>query len=119
MEGPVGKSDADRTIADIRERRPVDDKQEAALRKLFGKMRVTYTPMAFSTELDGKTEWYGYKVLGKDKRSVVIHEIQTMPPLVDEILEMSEFTVIQFDGTDSYWVHDKVGLGREYFKRIQ
>src|SRR6185369_769492 len=46
------QSDADRTIAGIREVRPVDDKQEAALRKLFGKLRVTYTQTAYTTELN-------------------------------------------------------------------
>lgn len=73
------QSDADRTIAGIREQRPVDDKQEAGMRKLYGKMRVTYTPSTYTTELDGTTETCKYEVLGKDKHSVSIREVERKP----------------------------------------
>jgi hypothetical protein len=109
------QSDADRTIAALRERRPVDAKQEAALRKLFGKLRVTYTSTAFTTELDGVTESGRYEVLGRDKRSVVIREVESKPSL----LEVSEFTVIYFDSPDSYWLYTKIGDVQEYFIRIK
>jgi hypothetical protein len=112
------QSDADRTIAGVRERKPVDEKQEAALRKLFGKLRVTYTPTTVTTELDGTTETYEYEVLGRDKHSVVIREAENKPPLL-ETLKLSEFTVIQFDGPDSYWLVTKLGDIREYFKRVR
>jgi hypothetical protein len=112
------QSDADRTIAGIRERKPVDDKQEAALRKLFGKLRMTYASTTYSTELDGTTETYKYVVLGKDKHSVVIREVERKPSWMDG-LELSEFTVIQFDSPDSFWVYTQIGGIREYFKRIR
>jgi hypothetical protein len=111
------QSDADRTIAGIRERKPVDDKQEAALRKLLGKMRVACTATTYTTELDGVTETHTYEVLGKDKHSVVIREVERKPSPLD-FLELSEFTVIQFDGPDSYWLHTKLGDIREYFRRV-
>lgn len=111
------QSDADRTIAGIR--KPVDDKQETALRKLFGKLRVTYTPASYTTELDGTTEAYRYEVLGKDKLSVVIRDVKDKPSPLDGLIELSEFTVIQFDGPDSYWLTTQIGGIREYFKRVR
>jgi hypothetical protein len=109
------QSDADRTLAALREGRPVEEKQEAALRKLFGKLRVTYTGRTCTTELDGVTESSRYEVLGRDKLSVVIREIETkLSPL-----EVTEFAVIHFDGPDSYWLYTKIGSIREYFKRVR
>jgi hypothetical protein len=109
------QSDADRTIAALRERGPVDENQEAALRKLFGKLRITYTPTAYTTELDGVTESNPYEVLGRDRLSVVIREVPTKP----SPLELTEFTVIHFDGPDAYWLYTKVGDIQEYFKRVR
>lgn len=113
------QSDADRTVAGIRERKPVDEKQEAALRTLFGKMRVTYTPTALTIDLDGKPETCRYAVLGKDKHSVVIREIKEKPSPLDGVMELSEFTTIQFEGPDSYWLYTQIGGIREYFKRVR
>jgi hypothetical protein len=113
------QSDADRTVAGIREQRPVDDRQEAALRTLFGKLRVTYTPAAVTTDLDGKAETGRYEVLGKDKHSVVIREVKDGPSPLDGVVELSEFTVIQFDGPDSYWLTTQIGGIREYFRRVR
>jgi hypothetical protein len=112
------QSDAERTVAGIRARERVDDRREAALRKLFGKMRVTYTPATFTTELDGATEEYKYEVLGKDRHSVVIREVDRKPSPLDSF-ELSEFTVIQFDGPGSYWLYTSIGGFREYFKRAR
>lgn len=109
------QSDADRTIAELRQRRPVDEKQEAALRKLFGKLRITYTETTYTTELNGVTESNRYEVLGRDKHSVVIREINPKPP----ILEVTEFGVIHFDGPDCFWVYTEVGGLCEFFKRVR
>lgn len=35
------------------------------------------------------------------------------------ILNESEFTVINLEGPDAYWLHTKPGAMREYFKRIK
>jgi hypothetical protein len=112
------QSDADRTIAAIREARSLDEAQEAKLRQFLGKMRVTYTPTEFTTELDESTESHGYKVLGRDKHSVVIQEVDPQPSELD-VLKLSTFTVIQFDGPDSYWLRSKVGDEPEWFKRVK
>ena len=75
----IWQSDADRTIAGIRDQRPVDDAQEVALRNLFGKLRITYTPNSYTTELDGSVDTYRYEVLGTDKHSIVIRDIGRKP----------------------------------------
>ena len=110
------QSDADRTINGIREARPVTDRQEASLRTLFGQMRVTYSPTTYTTELDGWTDSNQYKVIGKDEHSVVIRGVDPSP--LAKATELSEFTVVQFDGPDSYWLYTQFGGIREYFKRI-
>lgn len=113
------QSDADRTLAEIRERNPAADIQEVYYRKLFGKLRVTYTPTTYTTELEETTETHKYEVLGKDKHSVVIRDIKDRPSPLDGILELSEFTVIQFDGPDTYWLYSQTGGLVEYFKRVR
>ena len=113
------QSDADRTIAGIREQRPVDDKQEIALRKLFGRMRITYTPATYTVELGGTNDSHRYEVLGKDKHSVVIREVGRRPSAMDGLFAQSEFSVIQYTGPDSYWLYTQIGGIREYFKRAR
>jgi hypothetical protein len=93
----------------------VDENQEAALRRLFGKMRVIYTPTTYATELDGVSTSNRYEVLGRDKLSVVVREVE--PPSVPG--ERTEFAVLHFDGPDVYWLYSKIGGIREYFKRIR
>ncbi len=112
------QSDADRTLAAIREVSPVDEAREGALRKLYGKLRITYTGGTYTSDFDGSTETTRYEVLGKDDRSVVIGEIDPKPSELDEILQMSRFTVIHFEGPDAYWIHVQHTDTREYFRRV-
>ena len=56
-----------------------------------------------------------YEVLGRDTMSVVIRDIESKPSPPDE----TEFSVIQFDGSDSYWLYTKIGGVKEYFKRVK
>lgn len=113
------QSDADRTIAAIREVRPVDEARETALRKLYGQLRITYTGNTYTSDLHGSTETTRYQVLDKDDRSVVIGEIDPKPSELDEILQSSRFTVIHFDGPDTYWIHVQHTDTREYFRRLR
>ena len=80
------QSDADRTITELR---PLDEKQEAALRKLFGKLRVTYAASTMTTELDGVAMSYQYQVLGRDKHSVAFRGVETKPSAVGEFMAVS------------------------------
>lgn len=109
------QSDADQTIAVIRELRPVSKEQEAALRKIFGKLRVTYAETKCTTELDGITKSHPYQVLGRDKVSVVIRSpVTELPPL-----KLSEFTIIHFEDANTYWLYTQIGEVKEYFKRVK
>ena len=56
-----------------------------------------------------------YEVLGRDKYSVVIREIDPKPSALD----LTEFAVIHFEGPDSYWLYTKVGGIREFFNRVR
>src|SRR5262249_29425075 len=109
------QSDVDRTIAAARQQRPVDEQQEAAFRRLFGKLRITYATTTYTTELDGVTRSGRYEVLGRDKLSVVVREVEPN----SSPLEVTEFAVLHFDGPDLFWVYTKVGGTREYFRRVR
>jgi hypothetical protein len=85
------------------------------LLSVLRKTRVTYTPAEYTTVIDGLAEKFPYTVLGLDKHSVVIRDDSaTIPDL--EVLKMSTFSRIHFDGPDSYWVTTD-GL-TEYFRRV-
>lgn len=110
------QSDADRTIAAFRERGPIDPTKETQLRRLFGKLRVTYTPTTGTTQMEGTPGTFPIEIIDKDAHSVVIRE--TNSP-ISVASKLSEFTVIQFDGPDSFYLVTKSGNNiREYFKRI-
>lgn len=108
-------SDKERTREHFSEH--MSEPQKEKLSSLFGKLRVTYTPTAYTTELDGQTETFPYAVLGVDKHSVVIRDDSAPNPDLD-ILEMSTFSKIHFDGPDSYWVITEIGGITEYFRRV-
>ncbi len=108
-------SDKERTREHFPEH--MTEPQKEKLSSLFGKLRVTYTPTEYTTELDGQIETFPYTVLGLDKHSVVIRDNSAPNPDLD-ILEMSTFSKIHFDGTDSYWVITEIGGLTEYFRRL-
>jgi hypothetical protein len=99
----------------MREQCPIDAQREAGLRQLFGRLRVTYTGTSYTTELDGVTESGRYEVLGQDRISIVTRQMPTKP----SPLELSEFTIIYFDGPDCYWLNIMNGGSQEYFKRVK
>ena len=108
-------SDKERTLEHFPEH--MTEPQKEKLSSLFGKLRVTYSPTAYTTELDGHTESSPYTVIGLDKHSVVIRDDSAPNPDLD-ILEMSTFSKIHFDGPDSYWVITEIGGLTEYFRRV-
>jgi hypothetical protein len=119
------QSDAERTIEEYRKRRPMDEKRERAFRQIFGKLRIIYSEATYVIDLDGTTEQHEYRVLGRDKNSVAIREIDPQPSPLDKLIGpndftmQTEFTLIQFEGADSYWVFVSLGDHREYFKRVR
>lgn len=125
------KSDVDRTLAALRLEQRVSAKREADFRKQFGKLRITYTAEAYVTEfadhfipaLNGKPTTYQYKVLGLDQHSVVIQscESESDPAIerLSEELRWSSFTIIHFEGPETYSVHVAESNLREYFQRMK
>lgn len=109
------QSDKERTLEQFPKHMTGPEKEQ--LSSLFGKLRVIYTPTAFTTELDGQTETCPYTVLGVDAHSVVIRDDSVRDPDL-EILEMSTFSKIHFDGPDSYWVITEFGGINEFFRRV-
>lgn len=108
-------SDKEQTLEHFPEH--MTEPQKEKLSSLFGKLRVTYTPTEYTTELDGQTETFPYAVLGVDKHSVVIRDDSAPNPDLD-FLEMSTFSKIHFDGPDSYSVTTEIGGITEYFRRV-
>jgi hypothetical protein len=103
------RSDADATFAELRKSRPVTDEQEQKLRKVFGRLKVTYTDTMITTDFDGVVESQPYQVISKDATSVVI---KTKSPLSGQDEPMR----IRFIGNDMYWIElERVS---ECFRRI-
>jgi hypothetical protein len=74
------QSDADATIMEIRKARPVTEKQEEAIRKLFGKMKITYTDATVTIELNGVVDTQPYQVVSKDGESVIRESLNFTRP---------------------------------------
>jgi hypothetical protein len=114
------QSDADATIAEIRKTRPVTDKQEQAMRKLFGKMKITYTTTTITSDFDGVVESQSYQVLSKDGDSIVV-KYGFGPSNQEEefrIRFVGDTFRIRFVGGATYWVDTPKFNISECFKRI-
>ncbi|WLD12547.1 hypothetical protein [Planctellipticum variicoloris] len=114
------QSDADRTIAALREEQSIDELREAKLRTLFGKLRVTYAAKSCTTEFDGTTDTRRYEVVAKDPSSVVIRDVDPAPSPLEALgLNLSKFAVLHFEGPDTYWLDSESGQYREFFRRVR
>jgi len=109
------KSDRERTFDALGPQ--TSDESREKLGALFGKLEVTYTDTNYATKLDDFTETIPYTVLGIDDHSVVIRDDSPPEPTM-ELLELSSFTKINFEGDDIYWVTTAIGGFTEYFKRV-
>lgn len=106
------QSDADATIADLNTTRTVTDQQEQLMRKLFGRLKVTYTDKTLTTDLDGKVETHPYQVVRQEGDSVVVKSWSDLSKKDEEVR-------IQFVGNDTYWVHVPQANLRECFRRVK
>lgn len=109
------QSDKERTVEELQRTRRLDEKQLAALSGMFGKLKITYTEATYTTKLDGVTESMPYEVVGRDRHSVVVRDLERREP----DLGLTEFSVIHFDRPDSYWVFTEIGGFREFFRRVR
>jgi hypothetical protein len=108
------QSDADATIAHRKTTHPVTEKNEAAMRKLFGKMRITYTARDLTSELSAVVETQPYQIVSKDGESVTIREYSP--------LEKKDVVVrIRFVDADTYWVDvsNELFSLSECFRRVK
>src|SRR5262249_35101989 len=110
------QSNADATIAEQRKVRPITESQEVALRKLFGKVKITYTDKTLTTEFDGVSTTMSYEVVKKNSDSVVIKSRS-------DVTNQDQELTITFVGPDTYVLEIKSELVqyplKEYFKRIR
>ena len=114
----LGIDDDERTVARLLDGKPEDVEREAKFRRIFGRMRITYTGETLTSDFNGNVETSRYEVLGKDTSSVVIHALDDKPSPLDGSFEVSKFHVIHFEGPDSYWLDSEPGQIREYFRRL-
>jgi hypothetical protein len=108
----IWQSDADATITELRKARPVTDKQEVAMRKLFGKMKITYTDATITTELNGVVDNQPYQVVSRDGESVVVKSWSALS-------KKDEQWRLRFIGSDTYWVDVEQFALSECFRRIR
>jgi hypothetical protein len=107
------KSDADATIAALRKKRPVTDTQEQAMRKLFGKMTITYTATTFTYDLNGTVETLPYTVVSRNGDCIDCKTRGVIKKDEDEVVH------ICFVGADEYWVETSFSDVVECFRRIR
>ena len=106
------QSDADETVAAQRKSRPVTVGQEQAMRRLFGRMKVTYTETTATTDFDGNLDTQPYQVISKNEDSVVIK-------CWSAFSKKDEQFRIRFVGSDTYWVDADQFAFSECFRRIK
>lgn len=105
------QSDADRTIADLRSHRSVGADEEKSLRQLFGRMTITFTPLAYIIDLDDQSTTGRYRVVTRDEESVVIRSR-------DVLSGRQAPRRLHFVDADTYWVYIDLVEMREYFRRL-
>jgi hypothetical protein len=104
-------SDAEATIADQMKIRTVTEKNEAAMRKLFGKMKVTFTANTVTTDMDGEFDTQPYHVISQAADSVTIKEYVAG--------KKGYFVVrMRFEDADTYLVDAKLVNLAECFRRV-
>lgn len=115
------QSDAERTLSEIAANRPLTDEQQAKLRELFGKLRVTYMANGrWRSDLEGFVDAGRYQVRNRNASSLVLRSWS------DELKEEKQWlgidieTIyqIEFDGTNAYRLTNKDDALREYFRRV-
>ena len=106
------RSDREKTFAKPEKSPFFDEKKMEGLKKLFGKLKVRYTDNMLTTDQEGVTTTAEYRVVGKDKHSVVI---STSSDLSGE----QELVQIHFVDSDTYWLLDSSGVMKEYFTRVK
>jgi hypothetical protein len=106
------KSDADATIAEFKKTKPVSDKTEQGLRKIFGKLKVTYTRSTITTDFDGTVDTQPYEVVAKEGNVVALRYFSSQT-------QKDETARIEFVDSDTYWLEMRQAKLRECFRRVR
>jgi hypothetical protein len=105
----VWRSDARRTLRELRARRDISPKAQRLLGNLVGKLELRFTRARCSTTLDGHTLTGRYAVVAKDASSVAT--------IATDVLGEKQISHIHFEGS-RFWISVGKGLFREFFKRV-
>lgn len=105
-------SDGRRTIADLEKRRRLSAKHRKAMKAIFGKLRLRYTPSRCYSTLDGNTEALPYRVLATNSEGAIV----TGRSLPEWLTTEEQIQHVRFVTNDLYWVC--LGGIHEYFRRV-
>ena len=112
------RSDAERTVAELRRDPDIETQHKDKLATLFGFLELRYTRWRCISSSDGRTKSIRYRVVAKDSTSVVIvsSEIVSGPTLPPHRIRSIEH--IHFEGNDWYWLRLGSSNLREFFRRL-
>jgi hypothetical protein len=99
------RSDAGRTVRELKARADIPATSKRRLSKLFGKLEMRFTKTRCYSMLHGHTESAVYKVVAKDDSSLAI-------------VSDGKIIHIHFEGTQ-FWIVVGTGRFREYFRRVK
>jgi hypothetical protein len=104
------RSDARRTVREIRARRDIPVKRARQLAALFGRLELRFTRTRCYSRLNGHVESRAYKVVAKDSSGVVT-------VAQDDVLGQSSISHIHFVDKH-FWINVGTGVFREFFRRV-
>ena len=107
----VWRSDARRTLRDLRARRDISLKTKRAIGRILGKLELRFTRTRCYSTIDGSTSSVPYVVVAKDSSSVATVSR-------DLLLDEETITHIHFDGS-RFWINVGRGSFREFFTRVE
>src|SRR5438132_8502125 len=104
------KSDARRTMREVRARRDISEARARRLANLFGRLELRFTPTRCSWSLNGDADSRWYKVTARDSSSVTII-------MHNSITDHDDITHVHFVGPH-FWINVGTGLFREFFRKV-
>ena len=106
-------SDRRRTIGHLERNRPLPPEKRKALEKIFGRLRLRYTPTRCYATLNGDTDALPYRVLAKNSEGTVLMGRSLPESLAPE----EQIQHLRFVSDDLYWVC--LGGIHEFFRRVK
>ena len=107
----VWRSDARRTLRDLRARRDIPLKTQRAIGGVLGRLELRFTRTRCYETFDGSTSSVPYVVVAKDSSSVATVSR-------DLLLDEETISHLHFEGS-RFWINVGSGMFREFFKRVE